>query len=97
MIRLTKFDNGLTLVTGNYPSFRSVAVGFWIGAGSAFETEAENGISHFTEHVMFKGTADLTAAQIAEKFEDLGANFNAFTGKEATCFYFKCIDEMTTD
>lgn len=97
MIRLTKFDNGLTLVTGNYPSFRSVAVGFWIGAGSAFETEAENGISHFTEHVMFKGTADLTAAQIAEKFEDLGASFNAFTGKEATCFYFKCIDEMTTD
>ena len=56
MIRLTKFDNGLTLVTGNYPSFRSVAVGFWIGAGSAFETEAENGISHFTEHVMFKGS-----------------------------------------
>lgn len=97
MIKLTKFDNGLTLVSGYYPSFRSVAAGFWVGAGSAFETGADNGISHFTEHVMYKGTADLNAAQIAEKFEDYGANFNAFTSKEATCFYFKCIDEKLSD
>ena len=66
MIQLTKFDNGLTLVSGYYPAFRSVAAGFWVGAGSAFESDAENGISHFTEHVMYKGTADFTAAQIAE-------------------------------
>ena len=97
MIQLTKFDNGLTLVSGYYPAFRSVAAGFWVGAGSAFESDAENGISHFTEHVMYKGTADFTAAQIAEKFEDLGANFNAFTSKEATCFYFKCIDEKLSE
>lgn len=97
MIQLTKFDNGLTLVSGYYPSFRSVAAGFWVGAGSAFEDDATNGISHFTEHVMYKGTAKLSAAQIAERFEDLGANFNAFTSKEATCFYFKCIDEKTAD
>lgn len=97
MIKSTKFDNGLTLVSGYYPSFRSVAAGFWVGAGSAFETDVENGISHFTEHVMYKGTANFTAAQIAEKFEDYGANFNAFTSKEATCFYFKCIDEKIND
>ena len=93
MIRLTKFDNGLTVASGYFPSFRSVAAGFWVGAGSAFESDAENGISHFTEHVMYKGTKSMTAAQIAERFEDNGANFNAFTSKEATCYYFKCIDE----
>lgn len=95
MIKLTKFDNGLTLVTNENFSVRSVSVGFWIGAGSAFETDAVNGISHFTEHVMFKGTELYSAREIAEKFEDYGANFNAFTSKEATCYYFKCIDENT--
>lgn len=93
MIKLTKLDNGLTVASGYFPSFRSVAAGFWVGAGSAFESDAENGISHFTEHVMYKGTKSLTAAQIAERFEDHGASFNAFTSKEATCYYFKCIDE----
>lgn len=97
MVQITKLDNGLTLVTGSYPSFRSVAAGFWVGAGSAFESDAENGISHFTEHVMYKGTAELSAARIAERFEDLGASFNAFTSKEATCFYFKSIDEKFGD
>ena len=97
MIKLKKFDNGLTLTTGNYPSFRSVAVGFFVGAGSSFESDSENGISHFTEHVMFKGTADMTAAMIAERFEDLGASFNAFTTKESTCYYFKCVDEKTEE
>ena len=95
MIELTKFSNGLTVVTDNRTSVRSASVGFWIGAGSAFESADDNGISHFTEHVMFKGTEKYSAREIAEKFEDYGANFNAFTSKEATCYYFKCIDENT--
>lgn len=95
MIKLTRFENGLTLVTDSRSSVRSVSVGFWIGAGSAFESDTDNGISHFTEHVMFKGTEKYSAREIAEKFEDYGANFNAFTSKEATCYYFKCIDENT--
>ena len=93
MIKLTKFDNGLVVVTNENLSVRSVSAGFWVGAGSAFESDADNGISHFTEHVMFKGTNRLSAREIAEKFEDCGASFNAFTSKEATCYYFKCIDE----
>ena len=66
MIELTKFSNGLTVVTDNRTSVRSASVGFWIGAGSAFESADDNGISHFTEHVMFKGTEKYSAREIAE-------------------------------
>lgn len=93
MVKSTEFDNGLKLVSENNPGVRSVSVGFWIGAGSGFETAENNGISHFTEHVMFKGTARYSAFDIAKLFEDYGASVNAFTSKEATCYYFKCIDE----
>lgn len=93
MVKLTRFDNGLRLVTEENSGVRSVSVGFWVGAGSGYENAENNGISHFTEHVMYKGTAEMTAAQIAERFEDLGASMNAFTSKEATCYYFKSIDE----
>ena len=93
MVKSTKFNNGLNLLTEKYPGVRSVSVGFWVGAGSGFESAEENGISHFTEHVTFKGTDKLTAFEIAKLFEDYGASVNAFTSKEATCYYFKCIDE----
>lgn len=93
MVRSTRFANGLTLLTEKYPGVRSVSVGFWVGAGSGFESPAENGISHFTEHVTFKGTDKYSAFEIAKLFEDYGASVNAFTSKEATCYYFKCIDE----
>lgn len=94
MVRLTKMTNGLRIVTETHSGVRSVSVGFWFGAGSGFETADNNGISHFTEHVMFKGTDRLSAFDIAKQFEDYGANVNAFTSKEATCYYFKCIDEQ---
>ena len=97
MVKLTRFDNGLRLVTEENSGVRSVSVGFWVGAGSGYENAENNGISHFTEHVMYKGTAEMTAAQIAERFEDLGASMNAFTSKEATCYYFKSIDENVED
>ncbi len=93
MNELITYSNGLRLVVNRNPSVRSVAAGIWVGAGSAEETADNNGISHFTEHVMFKGTDKLNAFEIANAFESIGASVNAFTGKEATCYYAKSIDE----
>ncbi len=93
MNELITYPNGLRLVVNHVPTVRSVAIGFWVGAGSVCENPANNGISHFTEHVMFKGTNKFTAFDIANEFESLGALVNAFTGKEATCYYVKSVDE----
>lgn len=93
MEKFVKYDNGLRLVVENYPGLRSVAMGFWVAAGSSRENAENNGISHFTEHVMFKGTDKMNAYEIAGSFEYLGANINAFTSKECTCYYLKSIDE----
>lgn len=93
MVKSTEFNNGLTLLSEKHTGVRSVSVGFWVGTGSGYESASENGISHFTEHVIFKGTDKLSAFEIAKLFEDYGASVNAFTSKEATCYYFKCIDE----
>ncbi len=90
---LIAYPNGLRLVVNHVPTVRSVSMGIWVGAGSTKETTANNGISHFTEHVMFKGTDKYTAFDVANAFENLGAAINAFTGKEATCYYVKSIDE----
>jgi predicted Zn-dependent peptidase len=68
-------------------------VGIWVGVGSVAESFELNGISHFTEHMLFKGTDKLNAFQVADSFERSGAMVNAFTGKESTCYYFKCVDE----
>ena len=78
MNELIKYSNGLKLVVNNNPAVRSVAVGIWVGAGSTRETEENNGISHFTEHVMFKGTDKYTSFDIANVFESMGAAINAF-------------------
>ena len=93
MTEVIKYPNGLRLVVDCNKSVRSVALGIWVGAGSAKETPKNNGISHFTEHVMFKGTDKYTAFDIANIFESCGSLVNAFTGKEATCYYVKCVDE----
>ena len=93
MNQLITYSNGLRLVIKHNPSVRSVAVGIWVGAGSIEETDRNNGISHFTEHVMFKGTDKFTAFEVANAFESIGAAINAFTGKEATCYYAKSTDE----
>lgn len=93
MNKLLKYDNGLRAVVCEMPGVRSVSVGFWVGMGGALETHDINGLSHFTEHMMFKGTDELSPFDIANKFESYGANINAFTGKEATCYFFKAIDE----
>jgi predicted Zn-dependent peptidase len=75
------------------PDLRSVSVGIWVENGSRYETDAQAGISHFLEHLFFKGTARRTAAQIAQEVEALGGMLNAFTGKEETCYYAKALPE----
>lgn len=90
---MIQYPNGLRLIVHENPAVRSVAAGIWVGAGSVRESVADNGISHFTEHVMFKGTSKYTAFDIANAFESVGALVNAFTGKESTCYYVKSVDE----
>ena len=90
-----KLSNGLTLIGERLPHFRSVSVGVWIAAGSQYETREENGLSHFLEHMLFKGTEKRTARQIAEVMDAVGGQLNAFTAKECTCYYAKVIDEHT--
>jgi len=86
-------DNGLTVVAEPIPHVRSVAVGFWILAGSRDEQQSEQGISHFLEHLLFKGTDRRSARQIAETMDQVGGQLNAFTTKEYTCYYARVLDE----
>ena len=90
-----KLKNGLTIIGERLPHFRSISVGVWISAGSQYETREENGLSHFLEHMLFKGTEKRNARQIAEAMDAVGGQLNAFTAKECTCFYAKVIDEHT--
>lgn len=85
--------NGLRVVGERIPHFRSVSVGLWIGTGSQNEYPDEAGISHFIEHMVFKGTQRRTSRQIAEEMDAVGGQLNAFTSKECTCFYAKTVDE----
>lgn len=85
-------QNGIRVVLENIPTVRSVAIGIWIGTGSRNETPELNGISHFLEHMFFKGTKTRTAREIAESFDSIGGQVNAFTSKEYTCYYAKVLD-----
>ena len=87
------FPNGLRIIGERIPHFRSVSVGLWLGAGSQYETPDLGGVSHFLEHMVFKGTKKRTARQIAEEMDEVGGQLNAFTSKECTCFYAKVVDE----
>ncbi|GED70185.1 peptidase M16 [Brevibacillus reuszeri] len=86
-------ENGLRIVTERIPSVRSVALGIWVGTGSKYENNVNNGISHFLEHMFFKGTKTRTAKEIAESFDEIGGNVNAFTSKEYTCYYARVLDQ----
>lgn len=87
-------DNGLRIVTESIPQVKSISIGFWINVGSRDESKTTNGISHFLEHMVFKGTKDFTAKQIATQIEGYGGYINAFTGKETTCYYVRILDEQ---
>ena len=92
MYNLIKLDNGLRIAVEDIEYVNSVSVGLWVENGSRNENTVNNGISHFIEHMLFKGTKDRTAKQIAEAIEDVGGQINAFTSREATCFYIKALD-----
>ncbi len=92
-IRRTDLPNGLIILTEEMPHVRSVAMGVWIRAGSRHEASPVNGISHFVEHMVFKGTTTRTAQQIAREVDGIGGNLDAFTGKETVCFNMKVLDE----
>ncbi|MGA2072323.1 MAG: pitrilysin family protein [Terriglobia bacterium] len=85
--------NGLTILTEQMTSVRSVSMGIWVRTGSRQETEAENGISHFIEHMVFKGTRNRSAEQIAREADSIGGHLDAFTAKECTSFSMKALDE----
>jgi len=93
MIRQHVLPNGLTLLTESMPNIRSVTLGVWLKQGSRHETEAENGISHFIEHLVFKGTERRSAQEIAKTIDRMGGGCDAFTSKEFTCFYARTLDE----
>ncbi|MEA2647705.1 MAG: hypothetical protein QOG61_140, partial [Candidatus Binataceae bacterium] len=92
MVRKSVLRNGVRVLTEPMPQMVSATIGIWVENGSRYEHERrQNGVSHFIEHLLFKGTKKRTAAQIAEEFDAVGGVLNAFTGKEYTCYYAKVL------
>ncbi len=89
----TLLDNGLRIITQEVPFLKSVSAGIWVRVGSRFEPASLNGISHFIEHMLFKGTARRSALDIAREIDSVGGILDAFTSKEFTAFYCKVMDE----
>lgn len=94
MLKITELENGLTIITEHIPDLRSATVSFMVKVGSGVETIKNNGISHFVEHLLFKGTETRSAQEIAQAIEDYGGNLNAFTEKEMTYYYAKVLSEQ---
>ena len=95
--KLTELGSGVRVVTEEVPSVRSVALGLWVRTGSRNETQAQAGVSHFLEHLLFKGTERYSAIEISERFDGLGASINAATGKETTHLHARFLDEHTDE
>jgi predicted Zn-dependent peptidase len=95
--RLTALDSGVRVVTEAMPSVRSVALGVWIGTGSRGETDAQAGLSHLLEHLLFKGSAKYESLEIDQIFDAMGGELNAGTGKETTSVYARVIDDYVPD
>ena len=91
--RKKQLENGVRILTEKVPGVRSVSLGVWVGAGSRHENEDNAGISHYIEHMLFKGTEKRSATDIAEALDSVGGQLNAFTTKEYTCYYTKTLDE----
>ncbi|MEG6585491.1 M16 family metallopeptidase [Dendrosporobacter sp. 1207_IL3150] len=92
MYQKSILPNGIRVISENIPFVKSVTLGVWIGSGSREELDYNHGISHFIEHLMFKGTQTRSAKDIAETVDAVGGQLNAFTSKEHTCYYMKVID-----
>ena len=91
--RITTLENGMRIVSENWPQLETVAVGVWVDLGSRHETEELNGVAHFLEHMMFKGTERRTARDIAEEIEAVGGQMNAYTSRDYTTYYTKVMKE----
>ena len=89
MYKKTEFDNGLKLVTNYMPGMESLTVGIWIKTGSRNENELNSGISHFLEHMLFKGTPSRNCRKLKEEIEGRGGSLNGFTSEEVSCFLAK--------
>ena len=99
-IKQTTLKNGLRIMTAERPQIETVSLGIWVNTGSAAETKEDNGISHFIEHMVFKGTKKRTSRQISEDIENVGGATNAYTSRHFTCFYAKMLKddvELATD
>lgn len=92
MYQRITLDNGIRMVCEKIPYVKSVAIGIWVANGSTNENRENNGISHYIEHMLFKGTEKRSAKEIAESIDNIGGQINAFTGKDCTCFYTKTLD-----
>jgi len=92
-VRKDVLPNGLTILTEQMPNVRAVSIGIWVRTGSRQESEEQNGISHFIEHMVFKGTRNRSAEQIAREADSIGGHLDAFTAKECTSFSIKALDE----
>ncbi len=95
MVFEKKYENGLRLVVKKMEGLMSVTMGILVGTGACVETASEDGISHFIEHMQFKGTKKRNAFELSDSFDRLGAQVNAFTGKDLTCYYSKCTTDHT--
>ncbi len=91
-VALTTLDNGIRVISERLPGVRSVTVGFWVGVGSRDEVAPLGGATHFLEHLLFKGTATRSALDIAQVLDAVGGDMNAFTSKEYTAYYARCLD-----
>ena len=89
MVHFKKFDNGLRLIVKQMPGLMSVTMGIIVHTGASVESDAEDGISHFIEHMMFKGTKKRSAFRISDDMDAIGAQMNAYTSKDLTCYYAK--------
>src|SRR2546427_6576293 len=92
-MQVTRLANGLRVLSERLPDLTSVTVGIWVENGSRYERDEQSGLSHFIEHLFFKGTARRTAAQIAEEIDAVGGVLNADTDREFTCYYAKVLGE----
>ena len=97
MIETKELSNGVRVIVKRMEGLLSVSMGVLVGTGAAYETDAEDGISHFIEHMLFKGTATRTAFELSDAFDALGAQVNAFTGKDMTCFYSKATSDHAAE
>ncbi len=97
MVKTKVLNNGVRLIVKEMEGLLSVTMGVLVGTGAAFERDSEDGISHFIEHMMFKGTKTRTAFELSDAFDALGAQVNAFTGKDLTCYYTKSTSDHAAE